>query len=166
MYRSVLGQATNYFLRKFPNDAQNTDRLQVIMENRPTYDELLFYLVVSEILLAEYVAIDFCERYGAEQLRFATAEMYYWFMEKLTKIAAAVQGTNSQSRNGEGKLFDGANSRRLRELIKARLQADHDEKIKLLRSHLSEREKKLLDDGIREPFPKVEWKSIDIADIL
>ena len=66
LYRSVLGQASNYFLRKFPNDCQNVDRLELTMGATTTYEELLFYLVVTEVLLSEYVAIDFCEQHAGE----------------------------------------------------------------------------------------------------
>ena len=35
LYRSVLGQASNYFLRKFPNECKNVDRLVLTMGNKP-----------------------------------------------------------------------------------------------------------------------------------
>lgn len=66
LYRSLLGQASNYFLRKFPNECQNVERLVVTMAAKHNYEELIFYLAVTEILLAEYVAIDFCEQFAGE----------------------------------------------------------------------------------------------------
>ena len=83
--------------------------------------------------------------------------MYYWFMEKLTKIAATIQVAEGGSGDENGKAFDGATSRRLRELVKKRLQDAHKEKAKYLRLHATEKDKKLKDAGIREPYPKVEW---------
>lgn len=114
LYRSVIGQVTNFFLN-------NCQQIPALLDNEWLRPEVFLNLQATYVI-ENYIELDMPPKDHQRQLQWATAEMYDWYMRRRGSIRQARTEHESLMSQPEHIQHDTENGKRLRQVIRSRIQ--------------------------------------------